>query len=140
MPVFYPFGIPFSSSYAETASFARFTDLTIQNATFANVAIVGPTGSKGDPAIPSDCALYGAEYRPFPTPPSGFIIPPAVEAARQSYILCVLPEIVDPFVVPTILDGGTPTNESDLIINGGVPGTIYPYLANGGTPATEINE
>jgi hypothetical protein len=140
MPVFYPFGIPTTSSFAETASLALFTDLEIESASFADTARFGPSGSKGPDATPIDCAQYGAEFRAFPELQSGYSLPSNVAEARQTYILCVIPPEVPDFVVPTHIDGGAPnTINFDLNIDGGEPETVHGFIADGGTPSTVIS-
>jgi hypothetical protein len=139
MPVFYPFGIPFTSSFAETASLALFTDLEIETASFANTARFGPSGSKGDPAVPGDCSSYGAEFRPFPPIEDGYSLPSEIVAARQTYILCVETTTLPTFIVPTLIDGGDFDTENFAItIDGGAPETIHGFIADGGSPSTEI--
>jgi hypothetical protein len=140
MPVFYPFGIPTTSSFAETASLALFTDLEIESASFADIARFGPSGSKGPPALPIDCALYGAEFREFPAPSGSNVIPEEVLAARQTYILCVETTTLPEFIVPTFVDGGAPnTINFELNIDGGEPATIHGFVADGGVPSTIIS-
>jgi hypothetical protein len=142
MPVFYPFGIPTTSSFAETASLALFTDLEepLLSASFAEVARLGPSGSNGQDALPADCARYsGSEFREFPTLADGYNLPDEVIAARQTYILCVIPLEVPDFVVPAHIDGGAPnTINFDLNIDGGEPETIHGFIADGGNPSTNI--
>ena len=140
MPVFYPFGIPTTSSFAETASLALFTDLEIESASFVDIARFGPSGSKGPPALPVDCARYGAEFREFPSPSGSNVIPEEVLAARQTYILCVRPPEIPDFVVPSHIDGGAPdTINFELVIDGGQPETIHGFIADGGNPSTIIS-
>jgi hypothetical protein len=139
MSVFYPFGIPTTSSFAETASLALFTELEIESASFANTARFGPSGSKGDPALPIDCTQYGAEFRTFPALQPGYSLPSNVATARQTYILCVETTTLPEFVVPAHIDGGAPnTINFELNIDGGEPETIHGFIADGGSPSTII--
>jgi len=141
MSVFYPFGIPTTSSYAETASLALFTDLEIVSASFAEVARFGPTGSRGQDALPADCARYsGSEFREFPALAEGYELPENVAAARETYILCVIPPEVPDFILPSIIDGGLHnTVNFELSIDGGDPSTVHGFIADGGNPSTEIS-
>jgi hypothetical protein len=107
MSVFFPFGIPVTSSYAETASYAFITRENIVSASFTNFANFGPSGSIGDPAQPIDCSIYGATFQNFPNPAPGAIIPTNVLLARENYILCVLPATPTP--TPTTAPTPTPT-------------------------------
>jgi hypothetical protein len=141
MPVFYPFGIPTTSSFSETASLALFTELEIVSASFANTARFGPSGSKGFDALPEDCARYsGSEFREFPGLQPGYSLPSNVAAARQNYILCVIPQEIPDFIVPNIIDGGAPsTINFELDIDGGDPTTVHGFIADAGNPSTEIS-
>jgi hypothetical protein len=134
MSVFYPFGIPTTSSFAETASFAFFTDELIETASFAIQARLGPTGSKGIDAGPADCIRLGAEFKEFPEVSEGLVIPVEVVQARNTYILCVETTTGAPFIVPAILDGAFPNTIFITEISGGTPLTQFFLFADGGGP------
>ena len=100
MSVFYPFGIPSTSSLAITASIAENLLVTASNIAYALTASVGPTGPQGEAATECPPGFFNAIEGG-----SGFDPVPTATIDRSAYLLCV--PIPTPTPTPTITS--TPT-------------------------------
>lgn len=103
MSTFYPFGIPSTSSFAESASHALKIVKPDYQAPHALAAMTGPPGTRG---IDATSCPDGYTSATSPTPPY-FPVPSNPNVDRSSYILCFpLPSTTPtPTITPTI----TPT-------------------------------